>query len=299
MQYSDLMGLSAMERQEAKDNAREIIVRGQGNKPVREHYQSQYVSRYPLWLTLTISVLCLVALVAAFTISATHLNDIGKSTIARTIDHEASIGSVGISVVILAEVSALVFSLALALANDKPSRYAMYGGMMASTAIALTGNIEHANPVTIFGWILAVIPALVVLGLGYTLKMQALDAIKDRYTARREYDLAMVGYNKSIAAPESSPKWTQVYASAIRDMLIKVNRKGRGRNERIMVMNGMDNADWKRLVAQEMTNDNWFTDDEMLATDVVSEGKVGIVDNFLELAQTSLPLPIKVRYPAA
>jgi hypothetical protein len=247
---------------------------------------------------MTITLLCLIALMGAFTLSATNLNAIGRDTVAHSIEHSGSVAFGGIAVVILAETAQIIFSLALALVDDLRSKSVLYSGMIASTAIALVGNIEYAKPDTYFHWFIAVIPPLVVLGLGFILKVQALHAISNRHEAKRQFQLALVEYQKATANPEMSPMFKPAYANALREMLVKINSKGRGKNERVAMMQSFTGDEWRMLVQQELSADMWFEDTRQDAPQLPYTNGNGqevseqvSVSNFTELA-TASPQPM-------
>jgi hypothetical protein len=255
-----LISLNAQQRIDAHEQAKQIVIQKHGKRPTREQYYHSAVSKYPAWLTAIISITLLIALIAAFVISATHLNDIGQQTISEVVEHRASIVMVGASAVLLSELAALVFSLALVLAHDRASKIILYIGMIISTIIALVGNIQHASPNNPFSWVMAIAPPILVLGLGYVSKMFALEAIEARHAAKAAYEQALQEYKEATASPETSPLFRPAYINALREMLVLVNSKGRGKTERVTYMQTMTNHDWSVLVNDALNADEWYTE---------------------------------------
>lgn len=136
-----LRPLTQEERLTARQQAREHIVAIIGKKPSREIFAGRRISQYPNYVLYTIIGLCIVALMAAFTPSAIRLYHIGSETFSNAINDRLSAQVVGLAIVLMAELSQLVFSLSLAvLGTSRTSRYLLYFGMFIATMIALVGN---------------------------------------------------------------------------------------------------------------------------------------------------------------
>jgi len=136
--------LTQDERMSATEHARKAAIRSIGECPQRKDFAHRTVSKFPPIFTLLIIGLCLIALAAAFAPSAIRLYHIGSQTFGESIDHLPSVQIAGLATVIMAEVSQLVFSLALAsLGTSKTSRLLLIGGILISTSLALVVSLNR------------------------------------------------------------------------------------------------------------------------------------------------------------
>lgn len=253
--------LSQSQRLDAYENASKQIVRSIGVKPEREHFANHTTSKYPHYVTRIILTLVTIALVAAFIPSAIRLYHIGSQTFGNSIDDPVSAHLVGISVVIMAEVSQLVFSLSLAVFGaSRTSRRLLYFSMIVATAIALIGNIQVALPnhwTNPFAWLEAIAPPILVLSLAYVLKEQMLEAIKSRFANEQGYQQALHEWMEATKAPEKHPKYQQYLANALRDEIVQSNKR-----KKIIKDDMLSVRDWRMLVLRELNQENWFIDDD-------------------------------------
>ncbi|NLF01777.1 MAG: hypothetical protein GX601_12450 [Anaerolineales bacterium] len=193
--------LTQDQRKSAHRAACQAAVQALGPKPARDHFSSTTISRYPSSVTRLITTLCLVLLMAAFTLSAIRLYVIGSQAFGQAVPNVVATTAVGIATVLSAEIGQVVFSLALAtLGTSTTSRRLLYVSMGMCTAVALAGNIQVAllgHEQSVFAWLEAVVPPLVVLSTAYVLKGQLLET-SDRRRERRCVVCATV-------LPEPSP----------------------------------------------------------------------------------------------
>ncbi|KXK24275.1 MAG: hypothetical protein UZ15_CFX003000331 [Chloroflexi bacterium OLB15] len=194
-------------------------------------------------MTKLINGLCIVLLLAAFTLSAIRLFVIGSETLGAAVPDNLAMVAVGIATVLTAEVGQVVFSLALAtLGTSKGARRLLYVSMGIATAIALVGNVQVALPGHMdspFAWLEAIAPPLLVLSTAYVLKEQLLDAIETRHANKRAHQGAVSLWQSATTDPESHPHWMQFYANALRDAIRKAN------NRRKDALAELTTADWR------------------------------------------------------
>lgn len=256
----NLRPLTQEQRQAAHRAARQAAVRAIGPKPTREHFSSTTISRYPGSVTRLIAVLCLVLLLAAFTPSAIRLYVIGSKTFGQAVSNEVAQVAVGLATVLSAEIGQVVFSLALAtLGTTFTSRRLLYASMGMCTAVSLAGNIQITllgHEQSVFAWLEAVVPPLVVLSTAYVLKGQILETIEHRHTTERAYQAALADWQAATAEPEQHPGWTQFYANALQDALRKANAR------RKELLAAMTQDDWRLTVHREMQADLWYEEPE-------------------------------------
>lgn len=252
----NLRPLSQDQRQDARDAAHDAITRAVGDKPTRAQFSQHASSEYGVGVTRLITVLCVLLLGAAFTPSAIRLYVIGSWTFFKTIDSTEAAYLVGLATVLSAETGQVVFSLALAtLGATRPARLILYMSMLASTGIALVGNIQVALPGHVsspFAWFEAIMPPVLTLSTAYVLKGQMLQAIAQRHANERAYQDALAAWKAATRDPEKHPRWSQFYANSLRDALLKAN------NRRKETLAAMTVADWRAAVYRELQSESWF-----------------------------------------
>ena len=256
----NLRPLTQDQRQSAHRAARQAAIRSIGPKPARDHFSSTMISRYPSSVTRLIAALCLILLLAAFTPSAIRLYVIGSQTFGQAVSSEVAQIAVGLATVLSAEIGQVVFSLALAtLGTAATSRRLLYASMAMCTSVALAGNIQVAllgHRQTVFAWLEAIVPPLVVLSTAYVLKGQILETISQRHAAERAYQTALAEWQAATAEPEQHPQWSQFYANALQDALRKANARRKD------LLAAMPRADWRLAVYREMQADLWYEEPE-------------------------------------
>jgi hypothetical protein len=127
------------------------------------------------------------------------------------------------------------------------------------TSVALAGNIQVAllgYEQSVFAWLEAIVPPLVVLSTAYVLKGQMLEAIEHRHAAEYAYQSALADWQAMTAEPEQFPDWPQFHANALQDAL----RKANARHKETLV--AMTQADWRLAVYREMRADLWYAEPE-------------------------------------
>lgn len=252
----NLRPLTQDQRQDAREAAHDAITRAVGDKPARAQFSQHASSVYGVGITRLITVLCVVLLGAAFTPSAIRLYAIGSRTFFQTINNTEAAYLVGLATVLSAETGQVVFSLALAtLGATRPARLILYMSMLASTGIALVGNVQVALPghaSSPFAWFEAIMPPVLTLSTAYVLKGQMLQAIAQRHANERAYQDALAAWKAATRDPEKHPRWSQFYANALRDELRKTN------NRRKETLAAMTVADWRLAVGRELQSESWF-----------------------------------------
>lgn len=253
---SDLKPLTQEQRQMAREAAQDAVTRAVGQRPERSHFAAATISRYPAGVTRLITVLAVVLLLAAFTPSAIRLYVIGSQTFGAAINNTAAMRLVGLATVLSAETGQVVFSLALAtLGKTRQTRFLLYISAALATGIALVGNVQIALPGhtgSPFAWLEAIAPPLLVLSTAYVLKGQMLGAIEQRHSNEIAFQAALESWRAATAEPESHPRWSQMYANALRDQLRKANAR------RQDALADMTTADWRAAVYREIQAEEWY-----------------------------------------
>ncbi len=127
--------------------------------------------------------------------------------------------------------------------------------MGIATIVALTGNIQISLPghtSSPFAWLESVAPPLLVLSTAYVLKEQVLEAIEQRHTDELAFQSVLAEWRNATAKPERHPQWSQFYANALRDALLKTNSR------RKETLNEMSIGDWRAAVYRKTLADLWY-----------------------------------------
>lgn len=266
LDLSTLYGLSEAERIQARDLARENIRLRLGEKPNRALYDEHHARDYPRYVVRTVTAITLVLLVAFFAISAMRLYTIGSQTFGATIEYPLPKIIAGIAIVVGAESGALGFMLASGvLARDSREKGVMLALALASTLIALTGNAQFAlganwNSMIVsdpFAIIEAILPPFVVLGGALVFERIWLDDIRRHHKNESAYQADLAVWKQKYNYPEGDPGWRKTYMHSLKQKLIEVNSKGRGKSERESIMAQMNGYHWRALVERELKADDW------------------------------------------
>jgi hypothetical protein len=83
-----------------------------------------------------------------------------------------------------------------------------------------------------------------------------LETIEQRHTTERAYQHALSEWRAATAAPEEHPQWSQFYANALPDALLKANSR------RKEALSEMTVGDWRLVVNRETQADLWYEEPE-------------------------------------
>lgn len=265
--------LSQQARIDARETAKKTLLKTLGEEPERTHFVYNGFGKYPKRITALITILCVTVLIGAFLPSSFRLYVAGSTAFSHGVDVHILAVISGIATVIMAETAQVVASLALAtLGTGRTSKRILYAIMVMSTFLALVGNWSVAQPYDLFSVIEAIFPPLIVLGMSFILKEQMLVSIEDRYASEQRYQHSIEEWRLAVSNVESHSDWQQRYASALRDQIVKANKRKKSFNILDLPTN-----DWQVLVWREMKADEWFqipTQDLPSINDIVSQAAV-------------------------
>ncbi len=245
------------ERMKARTVAAERIA---GPEHKFEDFRDTVVSRFPPWMERLIVILSLILLAAAFVVSAIRIYDVGYTVALDSVPSITSARVIGGSMILLAEIGMVIFSLAFAvLENSKTSRYILLGGMVIATAIAVSGNVTAAHPPAIgherfvVSWLEALAPPLLVLGTAYVLKERMLEPVKDRQQQTINYREAVQKREQLLQDPTAVGNWREVYVEALKDQIYRVN----GRSSKAKAVRAhLTTAQWAALLHRELDEES-------------------------------------------
>lgn len=265
---SQFRPLTQDERLVALQRARDATLKSIGNRPDEKAYASQ--GERMTRTDIGIWVLCIVVLIAAFSISAIRLFHIGRETFLHSINDANSAVVAAIGIVILAETTQIVTTLALARVGQMQTRRMLLFTGIGATAVAIIGNLQIVTPWSMqgtftflpdafqnpFAWLEALFPPMAVLVMAHVLKHQLLDAENARQQRKHAFEKAVQAWETAMSTdPELHPEWNQFYANALRDAI-------RAKNARISVVRDalpmLTKADWRALVHREIDAENWY-----------------------------------------
>lgn len=258
---AEILPLSENDRLDAKEQARQLVIRSHGDKPTQEQFIADIVTEYPAWLNRAVFALLVIVGLSAFATSFFRLFSIGRDNFLMTInDHNQGV-IVGVAVVLMAEFLTMVSGLSREVLLPHGRRWLMFFPMILGVVIALVGNWTVAQPHDLFSVLEAVSPPIVVLIVSMLGERLIVSTIKARHELRVMYERALNDWKTATANPEGAPQWRNIYASALRERLIAINSKGTGSTRRKEIMQGFNNRTWSILVSRELQSDDWFNPD--------------------------------------
>lgn len=268
--------LDQYNRTKAYQAAEKALAQWIGAMPTREQFAHHARSMYPRQVTIGVTVICLFLLAASFVPSAIRLFQIGSQTFGLAIPEQGSMIAVGVSTILLSETGQVGFMLALSVLGEQASTLArafLYASALASTAVALVGNLQVVSPWEVgraFAWIEAVIPPVLVLSTSYVLKQQMLNAIRERHANEQAYQQALHAWELETSNLDRHPDFTRFYANALIDQLARFNRSKLAR-EQLLALN-----EYERYVLyqRELQADSWYATGAEQAVLIEAEAKV-------------------------
>lgn len=280
--YTQVMQLSEEARRKVKRQAQTIIA---GQAPLKPDYETISDTTLPKRVVWIINALTDSVILCAFIPSAVRLYLAGGAFFYGSTGNAYLASMVGGATVALAEIGQLVFTLARLIApNDKPleiprlglrlnvNSFILFLAALACTVFALVGNIFIAKPQAhgghLFAWLETILPPLIVLSAAQVRKSTVMRSILARENAERGYKADLANWQARYDQAQQHPDWTSVYANTIRDALVSANGKTKGERKALRALSA-DN--WRLLVIREWQADNWFTESERKAQEVVSE----------------------------
>src|SRR5574341_1705365 len=214
--------LTEAQRAAALDSARRRIA---GREPLPADFAHLEDSRYPTSVIRIIRALSGLMLMAAFLPSAMRLHAVGLLAFSL---HDASSRYVAaLSIVLMAEVGQVIFSLATIAALTRWQRLSLAFGAAVCTLIALSGNYTSNAArafADLFSFLDTFAPPVLVLITAQVLKSQMLHAVAERHRARVEYARAHGAWKAAYDAAHDHARWLHAAANALRDALRAANK---------------------------------------------------------------------------
>lgn len=252
-----LRQLTEDERLTAYDQARQNIVRASGEKPHRAQFANSQ-SKFPAWFSSFVALLMVIAFIASAMPSLFRLFTAGRDYFTHGIDSGWQGAVVGVSTFILAEFLIILSTITARVYFDQRQARIFIIPILMGLSVAFVGNWTVTQPSDLFGWLETIIPPSAVLFLALIGERLILDAIETRHANEQAYQSALSEYQVLADNPEQSPRWIGTYANALRDAIRSANGRGRGREERLALMDTLSLEDWRVLVGRELQASDWF-----------------------------------------
>lgn len=247
------------ERVQAMQYAKNALRASFGDAPNREQVVKMHTGKHPKSFRHAVTILCIIALLAAFSLSAMHLYFIGSETFGASIPDARGMVVAGIAIVLLAEATQLISTIALAATQHRTTQLIFNATAIGATLIAIVGNAQVSLPghwTNPFAWLLAFFPPLFVIGIATALKQQWLQSLEESYAANLQYEDQLTVWQQRVNADLlQHPDWMRFYGNALFDQIKRANQ--RNANAKAVLIEA--SADGKRwLVQREIDADNWF-----------------------------------------
>ena len=290
--------LTEQERLDARDRARALVARKYpkpervqydtaGLQPRREQFEESHISEFPKWVTRSIGVMLLIAFAGAFATSAFSVFSAGRDHYLSAMTSGAGIGwqavVVGVAIVLLAEFLTITSVLAARIyfRQKRGWQLGMVLPAAAGVVIAVTANAVVAQPHNYWEWLVTAAPPVSVIFLAVIGEQIILVDVKRSHQNETAYQQAVADWKKAdrvddetytqavrkwekeVSDPEKTSVWPVTYANQLRQMIRRVNGRGRGRTEREDLMAAMTPGQWNEVVWREMDADNWFVNDNV------------------------------------
>lgn len=253
-----LQQLTEDQRLDARDRARQMVVKSLGLRPTREQYSHTSISKYPGWVTKLVAGFMLVAFIASAIPSLFRLFNAGRDYYLHSIDVQWQATLVGLSAFLLAEFLIVLSTVTASIFYRGRAKLLWAIPVIMGLLMALVGNYVVAQPSDFWGLLETFIPPLSVIFIAVAGERLILDSIKTRHANERAYQEALTQYNQVVNDPEHHTRWNQFYANALKESLRDAQSGGRGTKERQEIVTTLNSRDWAALVRREMVADRWF-----------------------------------------
>ncbi len=259
-----LQPLTEAERLDARDRARQHVMRLAGPRPARDQFRDYTASEYPRWLTLGVGAMLVIVFAAAANVSVFRLFTAGRDHFLESIGIEWQAAIVGASSFLLAEFMVIAATIALRIYFKGRDRWLMAVPIGLGLLMAFVGNWAISQPqvaLTAAGlWSIleTATPPAAVLFMAVIGERLILESLRNRHRNEQAFQAALADWQQATAEPERSPAWRRSYANALKEAIREANGSGRGQKERRELMAALRGPEWAALVLREMQADRWF-----------------------------------------
>jgi len=262
-----LLALTEEEHLTVATKAKNLIIKKAGKEPERDTFENEHVPRYPPLMNKILLFLMAIPLFLSFLVSAFRLYDVGYNTYFHSIQDQFQATIAGITIVLVAEIGMILFSifptvfpekdreqdygtgviadLRKGIANlPRPNPYSAY--VLLCLIVTLVGNIHVAEPQALasvngnyFGYIEAVVPTLVVIGIAWGLKRMILHYLAERQRVTKLYKEALAEWKAVTNHPEQSAEYDLQLRKGILKKVKEKNARTKERKELLAALQPM------------------------------------------------------------
>lgn len=255
--FNNLRPLTQEERQAAQTAARAAVIRDAGERPTRDQFRRELGSLFTL-----LDILALLVFIPALLVSSVHIIQHMGALAAASLQSEIvySTGTVihpdlyttihQWALIPLAEASMLLFLVMYAMNGNTRRKYVYLALAVVALVFVAAANVQSG-----ISWFESILPAVFTIGVGFHLENLIVRQLKRRDDINSRYLEALTNWETATANPEQHAQYTQRYANALRDALIKANRARKWFKDNAAELT---NAHWRLLVKREIA-DEWFT----------------------------------------
>lgn len=275
---TELTPLTEAERLDARDKAREMVIRAYGDKPTPAQFEERQFSDYPRWFGRLAVVMMLTVFFAAGLVSFFRVFSAGRDHFIESIDVGYQAVLVGLATFILAEFLVITATLLGTIyVKGAWQRVLNTTAIVAGLLVAFVGNWHVTQPNDLWSLLETFTPPFAVLVTAVLGERMLLITLKRRQQSKVAYEQALADWKANTADPEQSDRWRMSYANALREMIRGANSHGAGKTKRVELMQGLDRAGWKALVWREIKADDWFDEAESDMVSVVEGAPIPLV----------------------
>lgn len=258
-----LRELTDNERLDARERARQIVLREIGDKPRRKQYMGVTVSEYPRWVVRLVGGLMLVVFVAAAMPSLFRLYSAGSTYHLEGINSGWQAAVVGVSTFLLAEFLIITSTLAASIFYQGRARAVFAFPVALGLAVAFVGNWTVVQPHDLFSWLETVVPPLAVLVMSFVGERLILDAVRQQHADEKAYQEAVQDWQQRTRDVEKHSRWNVIYGRSLIQGIRQANTGGTGTKARQETMNAMTRREWAALVRRELLIEagDWLTEE--------------------------------------
>jgi hypothetical protein len=245
--------LTQSKRDLARKRALSSVTKRIGAQPTREQFNNYVSSKYPRWFMQLIAIMLVIVAFAAGIISGVRLYVAGYDYALDTIKDEAVSIIIGICTVLAAEVLVILATVAGQVYLRGRQKIVSAIPVIVGMIVAFVGNWTVTDPATIWGWVETGFPPIAVLSVAFFFEITLVPELERRQADDLAFQQARNEWATIMRDIESHPEWISIYATALRDELLRTNQ---------MAIEDLTPHEWREIVNKEIQAEQWWNSDE-------------------------------------
>lgn len=270
--------LTQEQRDEAYDSAKRRIA---GKRPQLSDFQANTREDMPRLLSVAITAMVIMVLVAAYIPSAMRIykavNDTGDY-----IGNETQSAIIAVCAVLIAEIAQLAFTMYAGRVETTSDKRMLYALAFACVLFAYVANYHVTKPHErgeLIVWLETFLPPTLALGAANIMKTQMLHGIRTRRAADNAFKDALSAWDRNYENASQVAQWDRTLANALRDAIRNANKASKA------VLRELTTEDWRALVIRERMAEDWYDEGANAVTQLQSNAP----------SQTQIPTSAPVR----